>query len=118
MPGFHEPSGFVYAVVALMPPRPWRELPLVVPDTLLSGALSLRETLGARLVAATTGSDAVPLERFRRPAHLLLALGSESEGLSPELLAAADARVTVPLEGGVDSLNVAAATAVLLHALR
>jgi tRNA G18 (ribose-2'-O)-methylase SpoU len=94
------------------------ELPLVVPDALLTGALALREALGARLVAATTGSDAVPLERFRRPPHLLLAVGTEGEGLSAGLLAAADDRVTIPLEGGVDSLNVAAATAVLLAALR
>ena len=94
------------------------ELPLVVPATLLAGALALREALGAQLVAATTGSDAVPLDRFRRPPHLLLAVGTEGEGLSRELLAAADERVTIPLLGGVDSLNVAAATAVLLHALR
>jgi tRNA G18 (ribose-2'-O)-methylase SpoU len=94
------------------------ELPVVVPDALLPGALALRDALGARLIAATTDRDAIPIERFRRPPHLLLAVGTEGEGLSPELLAAADERVTVPLAAGVDSLNVAAATAVLLHALR
>ena len=94
------------------------ELPLCVPDALLPGVLALREALGARLVAATTDPGATPLERFRRPPHLLLAVGTEGEGLSPELLAAADERVTIPLAAGVDSLNVAAATAVLLHALR
>jgi tRNA G18 (ribose-2'-O)-methylase SpoU len=92
-------------------------LPISVPENLVAAAVALRDELRGALVAATTG-DATPVERYRRPAHLLLALGSEGEGLSPALLAAADARVTVPLAGGVDSLNVAAATAVLLHALR
>jgi tRNA G18 (ribose-2'-O)-methylase SpoU len=93
-------------------------LPLCVPPDLPAAAAALRDALGGRLVAATTSPDAEPVERFRRPAHLLLALGFEGEGLSARLLAAADARVTVPLAGGVDSLNVAAASAVLLHALR
>jgi tRNA G18 (ribose-2'-O)-methylase SpoU len=93
-------------------------LPLCVPPDLPAAAAALREALDARLVAATTSPAAEPVERFRRPAHLLLALGFEGEGLSARLLAAADAQVTVRLAGGVDSLNVAAASAVLLHALR
>jgi tRNA G18 (ribose-2'-O)-methylase SpoU len=92
-------------------------LPVCVPEDVVRAAVALRDELGGALVAATT-SDAEPIERYRRPAHVLLAVGSEGEGLSRELLAAADARVTVPLAGGIDSLNVAAATAVLLHALR
>jgi len=39
-------------------------------------------------------------------------LGSEGEGLSDHLVAAADDRVTIPMAPGVDSLNVAAAAAV------
>jgi TrmH family RNA methyltransferase len=39
-------------------------------------------------------------------------LGSERDGLRPEVVAACDARVTIPLHGGAESLNVAAAAAV------
>jgi RNA methyltransferase, TrmH family len=39
-------------------------------------------------------------------------LGSERDGLRPEALAACDASVTIPLHGGAESLNVAAAAAV------
>jgi RNA methyltransferase, TrmH family len=39
-------------------------------------------------------------------------LGSERDGLRPEVLAACDASVTIPLHGGAESLNVAAAAAV------
>ena len=39
-------------------------------------------------------------------------LGAEGPGLTPAALAGADARVTIPMAPGVDSLNVAAAGAV------
>ena len=41
-------------------------------------------------------------------------IGNEGSGLVPELLAAAQVRATIPLANGVESLNVAAATAVCL----
>jgi RNA methyltransferase, TrmH family len=42
--------------------------------------------------------------------------GSEAHGLPPELLDAADRRVRVPIYGGAESLNLAAAAAVCLYA--
>jgi TrmH family RNA methyltransferase len=42
--------------------------------------------------------------------------GSEAHGLDDELLAAADRRVRVPIYGGAESLNLAAAAAVCLYA--
>ena len=42
-------------------------------------------------------------------------LGSEADGLSPEALAAADRRVAIPMHRRVDSLNVAAASAIAFH---
>ncbi|GAA1819111.1 RNA methyltransferase [Planosporangium flavigriseum] len=41
--------------------------------------------------------------------------GSEAHGLPPELADAADARVRVPIYGGAESLNLAAAAAVCLY---
>jgi tRNA G18 (ribose-2'-O)-methylase SpoU len=70
---------------------------------------------GFALLALTPDEAATPLPRAlgelagRRVA---LALGSEGEGLSDHLVAAADDRVTIPMAPGVDSLNVAAAAAV------
>jgi tRNA G18 (ribose-2'-O)-methylase SpoU len=52
------------------------------------------------------------------PARLALLLGTEGKGLSEEALAAADLLVRIPMGPGMDSLNVAAAGAVALHALR
>jgi TrmH family RNA methyltransferase len=41
--------------------------------------------------------------------------GSEAHGLSAEVAAAADVRVTIPMAGGAESLNVAAAAAICLY---
>ena len=44
--------------------------------------------------------------------RLALLLGTEGDGLSDAALAQADIALTIPMHGGVDSLNVAAAAAV------
>jgi tRNA G18 (ribose-2'-O)-methylase SpoU len=50
--------------------------------------------------------------------RLALLLGAEGPGLTAEALAAADARVRIPMASGVDSLNVATAAAIALYHLR
>jgi tRNA G18 (ribose-2'-O)-methylase SpoU len=54
---------------------------------------------------------------FRSP--LALILGGEAEGASSHAQALADERVHIPMPGGVESLNISAAAAILLfEALR
>jgi tRNA G18 (ribose-2'-O)-methylase SpoU len=77
-------------------------------------ALATLATHGFTLLALTPAADAVPVQGLtpaqrERPALLL---GAEGSGLSAAAMAAADARVTIPMRNGVDSLNVAAAAAV------
>ena len=48
------------------------------------------------------------------PERLVYVIGAEGEGMDPGLVAACDLRVSIPGRGAVESLNVAAATAVLL----
>lgn len=83
----------------------------------LAGAAGLMRTRGAGVWAATVGPRARPLDAVSRPDRLLLMVGNEGIGLPEGLRAAADVEVTIPLAAAVDSLGVAAATAVLLHAL-
>ncbi|HWM54648.1 MAG TPA: TrmH family RNA methyltransferase [Solirubrobacterales bacterium] len=52
------------------------------------------------------------------PARAILAFGTERYGLSPELLARADARIGVPMREGVSSLNLATSVAAVLFAQR
>ncbi|WP_137843665.1 RNA methyltransferase [Microbacterium sp. 2FI] len=73
-----------------------------------------------QLAALALADDAVALDVFRAQGHerVALMLGAEGDGLSRAALAAADTVVTIPMAGGVDSLNVAAASAVALWELR
>ena len=54
----------------------------------------------------------------RRYEKLVLMLGTEGDGLSVDALRAADEWVRIPMAAGVDSLNVAAASAVAFYATR
>jgi tRNA G18 (ribose-2'-O)-methylase SpoU len=84
------------------------------------GALGRLRELGYEIVAldpseSGIGSDALD------PASLgptALLLGSEGPGLSDAALSQADRRLRIEMEPGVDSLNVATATGIALHALR
>ena len=82
-------------------------------DNALAQLRSAGFTLAATVV--TGGSDVFAAEVSPR---LVYVLGSEGEGMDPELAAACDLRVSIPGTGAVESLNVAAATAVLLAAWR
>ena len=60
-------------------------------------------------------------EDFRRAAYtspVLLMMGSEGPGLSTAMAAIATRRVTIPMAGKLDSLNLAVATALVLYQLR
>ena len=50
--------------------------------------------------------------KFRAAEKLAVILGTEGEGLSDATIAACDHTVRIPMSHGVDSLNVAAASAV------
>ena len=64
--------------------------------------------------------DARDIDSFAHnaPPRLALLLGTEGEGLQPASIAASDHVVKIPMRNGVDSLNVAAAGAVAMWALR
>lgn len=72
---------------------------------------------GVTVLAAVPGPQARPLSAVTRPARLAVMVGSEGQGLPAALRAVSDDEVTIPMAPGVDSLGVAAATAILLYAL-
>lgn len=78
---------------------------------------SLRRA-GFTLLAATL-QEATPLPSFvRAPGQrIALLLGSEGPGLSPDVQAACDHRLVIPMSPAADSLNVATASAVFLYHL-
>ncbi|WP_340563010.1 TrmH family RNA methyltransferase [Streptomyces sp. GSL17-111] len=82
--------------------------------------LALLRRAGFVTAALCLSERSVTLDELaaRRHPRLALVLGTEGEGLTPEALAATDAHVRIPMDAGVDSLNVAAASAVAFYATR
>ena len=74
---------------------------------------------GARTVLLTTSPEARPLYDYAFTADDVLMLGMESAGAPPEVHAAADARLRIPMRAGMRSLNMAMAAAIAVsEALR
>ena len=119
-PGCHDPfyrraarvsMGAVFQV-------PWTRI-----GTRLSWAeegMPLLHEAGFTVVALALQKDALPLDHpsLKSREKLALVLGTEGEGLKEATLASCDGTAIIPMEHGVDSLNVAAASAVAFWELR
>ena len=75
---------------------------------------------GLTVAAMALSDDSVSLADLEAdpPERIALVVGTEGDGLSHRTVAGADLTVRIPMAGGVDSLNVAAASAVAMWALR
>jgi tRNA G18 (ribose-2'-O)-methylase SpoU len=92
---------------------PWTRI-----DPWPAGVNLLRDN-GFVVAALALADDAVSLDDLAAdpPDRLALVLGTEGDGLSARTLDSADVVVEIPMSGGVDSRNVAAASAVAMWAL-
>lgn len=84
----------------------------------LAGTLASIMADGWTTVALTLGSDAVDLDDIERAARCAIVIGAERAGLTPGTKAACSHRARIPMNPGVDSLNVAAASAIACYRLR
>lgn len=84
-----------------------------------AGMARLRE-LGFRTAAMALGDDSLSIDdpRLMAENRLAVLLGSEGDGLATHTIASCDYTVKIPMYHGVDSLNVAAASAVAFWQLR
>ncbi len=73
---------------------------------------SLKEKGLTAIAAVAHGGMAYYDADFRRP--VVLFIGNEAGGLSPELAEAANYKVTIPLQSNVESLNAAVAAGIIL----
>ena len=96
---------------------------LQVPWTRIEPWPAATETLreaGFVLASFALAEDAVTLDELAAdaPDKVALVMGTEGDGLRQRTVAASDLVVRIPMQHGVDSLNVAAASAVAMWALR
>ena len=91
-------------------------LPLAVASS-AGEAIAAARSAGLRVIAAVVrGGDLLHESDFTPPTALLV--GGEGGGLGPEVIAAADAAVVIPMTPPVESLNVSVAAALLVYEAR
>ncbi len=92
---------------------PWTYLPEETPWQ------ELLQELGFKTAAMALKADSLSIEDPRLAAErkLAIVLGTEGDGLAPDTISHCDYTVCIPMSHGVDSLNVAAASAVAFYEL-
>ncbi|WP_022868381.1 TrmH family RNA methyltransferase [Schaalia vaccimaxillae] len=88
-------------------------------------SLDTLHSAGFTVAALALSDDSISLDEFAVSAactdpssRVALVMGTEGDGLSARTITACDTVVRIPMSGGVDSLNVAAASAVAFWATR
>ena len=92
----------------------------LIPWTWLDAPLFHLHDLGFRTAAMALTDQSIPLDApvLKTEPRLALIMGTEGDGLPSETIQEADYVVRIPMAHGVDSLNVAAASAVAFWELR
>jgi 23S rRNA (guanosine2251-2'-O)-methyltransferase len=89
---------------------PWES----VPDCL--GLVKRLQTDGVTVVAVELTPTSISLYDFTVPENVAYIMGNEIDGVSPDVLAAVDVVVEIPMHGMKESLNVSVATGIMLYA--
>ena len=91
----------------------------LIPWTRLDGGLDRLKACGFKTVAMALRHNSVDISDpvLRKEPKLAIVMGTEGEGLPLETIDAADYVVRIPMHHGVDSLNVAAASAIAFYVL-
>ena len=84
---------------------------LIVED--LSEAVASMKKAGIQVYAAHLKGDNFYRHDYRKGCAFLI--GNEGNGLTPEMASLADALITIPMKGNVESLNAAAAATILMY---
>ena len=89
------------------------DIPFAYTDSVSALADALHSS-GRRIVVTDPAGGRPYYEEDLREG-IALVIGNEGNGISDELLSLADVRVTLPMKGGIESLNAAAAAAILMY---
>ncbi|MBM4001945.1 MAG: RNA methyltransferase [Planctomycetes bacterium] len=92
-------------------------LPIRVTSRIEEELRELQASYGVALVGTVLDRGATSLDEYRFRGAQALLFGSEGSGLPAEIAALCDQSLTIPMQPGVDSLNVAAAAGIILYAV-
>ena len=92
----------------------------LIPWTWLENPISSLQSLGFKTVAMALSEHSIPIDspQLKKEDKLAIVMGTEGDGLSSDIISNADYVVRIPMYHHVDSLNVAAASAVAFWELR
>lgn len=90
------------------------QLPIFLSDNLHATLTELRAA-DFQVIATHLAPDSKTLPECALAPRTAVLFGNEGDGVSATLADDADIRVTIPMHLGVDSLNVASASAIILH---
>lgn len=80
----------------------------------LKGTITYLKNNGIQIVASTEKADKLIYDvDFKIPTAVIL--GSEEDGITPELISAADEKAKIPITGHIESLNVSVASAIIIY---
>jgi RNA methyltransferase, TrmH family len=115
----------VVALEGTASPAGWKALRGAMGSTfrVAVATADVRSTLAAARragvrVAATVPQSGTAIDQAALSPPLFLLLGSEGEGLPPDVVAQADTRLTIPMRPGTNSLNVGVSAALMLWEAR
>ena len=99
---------------------PWTRIGAEEDASWPDGGIAELKRLGFTTAAMALSDDSIPLDDplLKECDKIAIVLGTEGDGLSRRTIAACDHTVRIPMAHGVDSLNVAAASAVAFWELR
>ncbi|PQO42375.1 TrmH family RNA methyltransferase [Blastopirellula marina] len=87
----------------------------IVESTDFAGDLARLKSLGFESFATVLSDKATPLSQVQRADRSVILVGNEGYGLEQETVTACDHRMTIAMQRGSDSLNVAMATGIFLY---
>lgn len=91
------------------------KLPIIESTNLSADLLRLKDEWGFELAATVLEEGAETLEQARRSSRFGVLLGNEDTGLEENWTRLCDRKLTIPMCRGIDSLNVAVTSGIILH---
>jgi tRNA G18 (ribose-2'-O)-methylase SpoU len=83
-----------------------------------AGAARWLRDRGFAVFLATVGADAMPYQQARFGQRTAVVVGNERKGITPSWLEHASDKITIPMHGRADSLNVAVSGSILMYGIR
>jgi len=94
------------------------DLPWVKSTDVLADLHQAKQQYGLQLWAAVLGPQAHRLDQVDWPDRVGLLIGNEFEGLHADCLALCDRQITIPMQPGVDSLNMGVAAGIFMYEMK